>query len=331
MSMSFRRHLLPLLLLGLLAPAARSAFASCGADGCPLDVRGPETSLRRFSFDLAWLAIDQDHVWVGSREGFVGEIPAHENEISTRTRTLQATGRVRLTDQLAFSASLPWIDRVHRHEHALHPGHYVMEEFQMQGLGDATVLGAYTPGGAGPGRALSVTLQLGAKLPTGLRHVAPVNGDEPEPAARPGNGSFDLIAGAQVRHSFAVTGLAGLHGSLPLSLGVLTRANGSGTEGYTMGNETQINATAAYPLTHWLQVLGQVNARWRQQDGPGLTHADPAHTGGNSILASPGLLVRVGNVAWYAYDQIRVHEHVNGIQIVAPHHLMIGSSWSLGD
>ncbi|HYM82362.1 MAG TPA: transporter [Candidatus Limnocylindria bacterium] len=291
-----------------------------------LDLRGPESNSGRFSVDIGYQLVFQDQVLVGTRKGTVGEIPSHHNEVETRTETWVATGRAGVTDWLSLSASLPYIDRVHRHESEHHPGFFEEQKWTYSGLGDLTVLGYLTPG-AGQGRP-SVTLQLGLKAPTGKRNVGEIEGEQPEPMARPSSGSWDGLVGVQVRHWVDTRTFQGDGVSLPLSAGVLARVNGPGTDDYRAGNELQLNVAGGWALLSRVSLLAQVNTRWRAKDDVGATDGEEANTGGTAVFATPGL--RVGfspTMTAYGYVQMRLYERVNGIQITAPYHVMVGTSY----
>ena len=324
------RRLAPALVVvaALLALASRS-YAGCGAEGCPVDLRGPEVGRARFSFDLSYQYLDQDQPRIGTRRAEVGEIPGVHNEIETRTRSWIATARGGVGSWLAFSASLPYIDRLHVHEHEHHPGFYEEQEWNYAGLGDLMVVGNVTPGGSAPSHPTSVTFQLGVKAPTGKRNVETIDGGQPEPMARPGTGSWDGLAGVQVRRWVAARAPIGGGGEpVAFTLGVLGRRNGAGTENYRVGHELQVNLTGAWPLAPGLSFIGQLNSRWRRKDDVGRTDGEADHTGGTAVYATPGLRVGMSAVALYGYVQTRLYERVNGIQITAPVHLVLGTNYS---
>jgi hypothetical protein len=316
-----------LALLGA-AVAAAPAAASCGAEKCVLDLFGPEMSLKPYSLEISYQSVDQDDVRVGTDPGTVGEIPSTHNEIATQTQSWNVNGRARVSEWLAFSATLPFLDRMHRHEHEHHPGFYEVQEWNYSGVGDLMVTGSLTPGGQpAPGRT-SVALQLGVKAPTGKTEVEEVDGDQPEPPARPGTGSWDGVAGVQVRRPFGTRTLDGDAIPMTFSIGVLGRVNGTGTEDYRIGNEFQVNAAGGWALTTQVALLAQVNSVWRAKDDVGETDSDPDNTGGTAVYATPGMMVNVGPaLAVYGYAQVRLYERVNGIQITAPFHLMIGTRY----
>src|SRR5689334_6614755 len=205
--------------VGLL-PAA--AFASCGSDHCPIDL-GLLWEHSLLTFDVSQQYLDQNQVRVGAQDATVGAIPAEENEVRTLNRI--TTGRVSYqpTEAWSFMASVPYVSRYHEHIHD-DAGTPVIQRWSFAGLGDmeATATRTFRTGAEG-GRRYHVT--AGFKAPTGLRHVAEFDGDEPEPPTRPGNGAWAGIAGAGAEWSITTKMPSGLSGAVPVRLSVMGRAN----------------------------------------------------------------------------------------------------------
>ena len=318
-----------LALLAALAPVP-AARASCGAEGCPLDLRGPELLRGVVALDLNYQYVDQNQLWSGTAKA-TGPIESHGIlEQETRSSLMVVGARSQVSRSFGFSASLPYVlDRVHRHTFEHHPGYFIPSRWEYSGVGDLTVLGNWTP----PlqlGHA-TLTAQAGVKLPTGKRHVEEVLGEEPEPAARPGTGSFDWLGGFQLSAPIATRTFGGEVLYVPLSFSAMARANGVGTEDYKMGNEAMVNVAGGYALSHSVSAIAQINFNAHGKDQAGQTDADPHHTGAVSVLASPGLQLKLTPMlAIYGYGQFRIYEHTNGPQLVSPFHLVFGSSYALG-
>ena len=322
-------------LLSIARPGA--TLANCGAEGCPLSPQGPEAALGRFSFDLGYQYIDASRSWDGNHaisadqalaaEGGIG----HVVEQRTLTRSYLLNARARLTDRLMLTGTLPYIYRMHRHALAHHAGFFIESEWNMQGLGDASLLANWAVLAAAHPAASSLVLQAGIKLPTGETHVEEVGGELPEPPARPGSGSTDALVGALFRHAITAPTLGGRVTSVPLGLSVLGRLNGSGTAAYRIGNEWQANFSTAYGLTHRVQLLAQINATAHARDNVGTTDAEPHSTGATALFASPGLrLDIVPGMSVFGYYQFRLYEHTNGPQLTAPYHLSLGVGYASG-
>jgi hypothetical protein len=199
----------------------------------------------------------------------------------------------------------------------------------MTGIGDAVALASWSvmrpssPGG------MNLVVLAGAKLPTGETDAPVVLDEQPEPPARLGSGSTDYVGGAQLTRAFGTRSLSGEAGMLPVSLGVGVRFNGTGTENYKSGDEWQADLGCSYPVVRWMRALAQVNASGHKKDDVGDTDAEPHHTGGNVVFASPGLQVDLlPGVSAYGYYQFRLWQHTNGPQLVSPYHLVFGLGYS---
>jgi hypothetical protein len=305
------------------------AEASCGSDMCVLDLRGPEAARGRWSVELAYSFIEQDHVRIGTDPATVGEIPGEHNEIETRSDVWTTTARTIVSERLSLAASLPWVKRFHAHEEEHHEGagFYETHTWDYEGLGDVLVSSYLTPDGFLDGETWSTSLMLGIKAPTGKEEVEAVDGHQPEPMARPGTGSWDGMVGFQVRRPLITTTFSGEAIPIPLSFSVTGRVNGTGTEDYKIGNEVVGNLAGGWGLASNVVFLGQINARFRAKDEEAGATAE--NTGGTAWYATPGLSVSTGPVGVYGYWQFRLYENVNGIQITAPSHLMFGVNYSL--
>jgi hypothetical protein len=275
-----------------------------------------------FSFELTYQYIDQDQPKIGADDATVGEIQRHHDEVRTLNRMTTARGVYRAGSAWSFSASLPWIDRYHEHIHH-HMGEDEVERFNYSGIGDLEVATLRSFGGGESRRRGFVS--AGVKMPTGDTSVPNEEGDQPEPAARPGSGSWDVIAGAGVEWQLGAASEGGR--MVPLRLSVTGRYNGFGTEDYRVGPEVQAHLGTEYPLMRSLSLLAQANFRVRGQDDVASSGVNEADTGGTMVFLSPGLRAAVSRAASvYALVQIPVYQRVNGIQIVSDGNLYVGVS-----
>ena len=321
--------LAPLIALALLPLAAQPARANCGSEGCPLAVFGPERLHGRWTLDVGFQSIEQDQLWDGSAASDETEGVGHVTERLMDTESWVGNAGFAVTPRIQVQAVIPYLKRHHVHDLEHHPGTFTTYEWQFQGLGDASVLGNWRAAGDPTTGIGSLTVQAGIKLPTGATHVEEIDGEEPEPPARLGTGSTDGLLGATLAHAFSVP-VPGGRGTMPIALGLLGRANGTGTDGYRVGNEVQGNLTAAYPLMPWGSVLIQVNGVIHDRDEVGDTDAEPHETGSETLYVTPGASVhRPSGMGAYAYWQIRTYAHTNGPQLVAPSHFIFGLSYAL--
>jgi hypothetical protein len=320
--------ILSIALLGLgLLP--RALQASCGSQSCPLDPFGGY-SAGRVSVSLSYQYVDQDRARVGRHRAAFDAIPGDDIELRTLNRQFTLHAATAINRRWATSLELPWVDRYHAHLHGHGTGPKTLQEFRYSGLGDLTLLQHWIPIGALDQAGTTVRIDGGVKMPTGRTEVEGVNNHVPEPSALPGTGSWDVIAGAHVMRLGQAAGLmrgAGvtrLHGTLQ------ARWKGKGTEEYRVGNEYLASPGASWPVISALSLVGQLDARFREKDDPGTTHAVRSNTGGSWLFASPGVRYEgPRGMSAQAVVQIPVYENVNGIQIVAPVHLWVGTTWRL--
>lgn len=307
-----------------LAPAV--ARATCGAEGCPLVLGGAMD--QRWSFDLRYQAVTQDKLWNGSAEtnfAAVADDPDHGHEIEqlTRTRSWVAEAQGRLLPSLTLRLSVPYLKRFHRHAHQHHPGFYEEAEWDYQGLGDATAMLHWTAYRSASG--LSASVLGGAKFATGRTNVEEVDGAQPEPGARLGTGSNDVIAGLSVSQRLPWVK------ALPITASVLQRFTTKGTDDYRVGDEFQAGLSTGMRVGSWVTLLAQSNYGSHESDVPGILEDEEApHSGGRAIFVSPGVRLDLRGVALYALYQRRVWQHSDEPSLVAPYHLLVGTTYSLG-
>ena len=321
--------LVPALLVATAAAFVHQARASCGAEDCPLGAHGHQFLGGRFGLDLSLQYIDQDKVRVGTHEAEVGALPSPEDEVRTLSRIYTVTGSALVTPRLGLTMALPWIDREHQHI-AHEEEEPELQDFRYEGVGDLTTTAQWIALGADPAGGPSLSLLFGVKLPTGRREVEAIDGEQPEPPARPGTGSVDGIVGFHAMKPLRARSFGGESGVVPLFVGAQFRRNGQGTEDYRVGNELQASAGASYPVFAGGELLTQLNLRVRGKDDVGETDALADNTGGTWLYLSPGFRLRTGGMlGLFGYVQIPVYQKVNRIQLVSPYHLLIGTSIAL--
>lgn len=304
-----------------LAFAPASLWASCGSESCPLDHMG-RWSENPLSFEVTYQYIDQDQPKIGTEDAEVGEIQRDHDEVRTLNRMTTARVVYRPATAWSFSASLPWVDRYHEHIHH-EAGEDIVERFNYSGIGDLEVATLRSFGGGESRRRGFVS--AGVKMPTGDTSVPNEDGDQPEPAARPGSGSWDVLAGLGMEWQLG----SATEGErmVPLRLSVTGRYNGFGTEDYRIGPEVQAHLGTEYPLMRSMSLLAQANLRIRGQDDVGSSGVNEEDTGGTMVFLSPGVRAAVSHAASvYALVQIPVYQRVNGIQIVSDGNLYVGLS-----
>ena len=308
---------------------AKAARASCGAEGCPLEVRGPELMGNHFGFDLGYQYVNQDKLWDGNGEAGPPTPEDHEVETLTRTNSIMGTGRAQFGQRVLVTSTIPYMNRTHTHLVQHHPGFYVPATWNYSGFGDLLTIAQASVLGSKVHDPVSFSVRGGIKLPTGRTNVPEVDGEQPEPSARPGSGSVDWLAGAQVRKLVATKTLKGQRIDVPVSLSGTWRWNGKGTEDYKVGDEVQAALSGGWALSRPLLALLQVNYRHHDSDEPGES-GDVSHIAAEeSVYLTPGLRGQVTNdIAAFGYWQIRVYEHTTAPELIAPYHLSFGLSYS---
>lgn len=315
---------------------ARGVHASCGAESCSLENGAFGAGYRRFAFELSYQDIDQDGAWVGTHSASIGAIPSEADEVRTHSQTVLLKGQMSFNRRFVGMVQLPYIDRFHSHllneegeEPALH-------EFQYSGIGDASVTGSYMVWGHGGEEDVTVSALAGVKLPTGEKHVDAIDGDEPEPHARLGTGSYDAIMGAHVMSFHSVPTFGGAPGMLPVFGSVRFLLTSRGTDDYRVGNTLDANLGTAYPLGDRLQFLAQANYRYHHRDDSqeaeeGEEPEGPVvNTGGQAFYLTPGLRFQAASLlSLQAYMQVPVYQKVNEIQLVSPYHLWFGVTYRM--
>ena len=295
------------------------AWASCGSESCPLDHMS-RWSENPFSLEVTYQYIDQDQPKIGTEDASVGEIQRQHDEVRTLNRMTTARAVYRPASAWSFTASLPWVDRYHEHIHH-QLGEDEVERFNYSGIGDLEVATLRSFGGGESRRRGFVS--AGVKMPTGDTSVPNEDGDQPEPAARPGSGSWDVLAGMGVEWQLTRSP----ERMVPLRLSVTGRYNGFGTDDYRIGPEMQAHLGTEYPVMRSLSLLAQANLRIRGQDDVGSSGVNEEDTGGTMVFLSPGVRAAVSKMASvYALVQIPVYQRVNGIQIVSDGNLYVGMS-----
>lgn len=299
------RRLLGIALLSFVAFAA-PLYAGCGSSSCPLDLNALNLPhAHRFSLDLSLQYIDQDQPRIGTHDAAVGEIHGHHDEVRTINRITTATLTYAATERVHVTASLPFVSRAHEHLES----DVVPEAWDIHGVGDLSLVAR-----ANVWRRL--WLIGGAKLPTGADDRRNEEGELGELPIQPGSGTTDAIAGVAWQSEFARRVPRTSDYATAAWFASATYQRRGSRDDYRLGNELQLNAGAALPLTKRLEALAQLNGRIRERDRA----ADPEEaelTGGTFVYASPGLRWSLGGASLYVLAQLPVYQRVNAIQLTS--------------
>jgi hypothetical protein len=342
---------LPLRRASILAALALVAFAShaaasCGSESCLLD-NALGVGAHKFSLELSYQYVDQDQLKRGSEDVDPAELLIEGGEVRTRSRVTTVNSYAALSPRWLVSASIPFVDRLHQHVVAQDVPEPEMRTWEYSGLGDMTVSTTWTVWGALT--PLSLSLQGGVKLPTGRRHVPEINGEEPEPHARPGTGSTDLLGGLQIVKLLQLP-LLSRAGTTTLFASGMVIHTGYGTDDYRVGRMIDGHLGLTQPIISRLSLVAQCNVRDRAQDdvkasettvvhahaGLSALHETPAeggkveNTGGTTLYVTPGMRFEVTPwLSFAGYAQVPVVQHLIGQQLVASTQFWMGATYRL--
>ena len=181
-----------------------------------------------------------------------------------------------------------------------------VQTFRHTALGDVRITGVYS----GFSQDMSTGLIFGVKLPTGDFRFAGFDRD-----VEIGSGSTDVIVGGYHQGKFGKTGQAGWYVQANWQTPIAIQG------GYRPGAE--VDAAAGVYWEGWsfdhgfrLSPIAQVIASSRNHDsGPA---ADPANSGYQRVMFSPGLELNAKTWRLYGDVEIPAWQRVNGNQLVAP-------------
>lgn len=319
------RHAAGALLL-LFLFTSQNVSASCGSSSCPIDLHALQFGDGKFSLDLSFQYIDQDQPRIGSRRAQVGAIASDHDEIRTINRLTALQLNYSLSERFQMAVTLPYVSRSHEH---FDEENAQIERWNFADAGDVAVQGRLRLFASNSLEHSSLWLTGGVKLPTGSKRETGSTGEDAEVTIAPGTGSTDALLGityqSGVLRDTALQGEMGHTTLIPLFIALNGRWNGRGTHDYRRGHEIQLNAGTEYPLTNTVHLLGQINGRMSSKDDVGQTDENRDLTGGRYLYLSPGLRLLVGaKMSVYAFVQLPVYQHVNGLQLTSKANYLAG-------
>ena len=302
--------------------AAPAAFATCGAAFCSIntnwDAHGAWAE-PGWRFDLRYEHILQDQPQTGTDRISVGQIPKHHDEVFTQNRNWLATLDYTFNADWGAALYLPLVDRSHTHIHN-HRGAPLIESWDFSSAGDARVVGRYrvaTFEDREP-KLGSTGLYFGLKLPTGQIDVRNGAGDVAERSLQPGTGTTDALFGAYYAQLLPMKDLSWFAEGL-------FQAPMNTRDGYKPGTRVSLDTGVRYNATEDFSVMLQLNAVFRGRDSG--ANAEPDDSGGKFWFLSPGFSYALTREAVvYAYYQVPIYQHVNGVQLTARGASAIGVS-----
>lgn len=280
-------------LLLALAPCASLACA-CGCGVFEVDALPSMTQGATFSLDYDFM--DQNRNWSGTS----GAPASANDDKKIETDFFTAGGQYVFDRNWSVKVEVPVWNRAFTTDTGSG-----IATFRHGALGDIRVTGIYT--GLSDDRTTGVI--FGVKLPTGDFRYAGFDRD-----TEIGTGSTDALFG--LYHSGTLTSdeTWGWYGQILWDKAL------TGQGGYTPGGEFDGAVGLMYggfkldggaQITPILQMIGSSRVR------DGGVNADPANSGYNRVLLSPGIEVDVRGWKLYGDVEFPVYQNVNGNQLVA--------------
>ena len=306
-----------------IALAAHDSRASCGAAFCLVNT---DWSAQGYSseagarFDLRYEYIDLDQPRSGSDRVSVGQVPRHHDEVQTVNRNWVAGADWNFGNAWGASISIPYVDRDHTHIHN-HQGGKIVEIWHFRNLGEVRVQGRYDFLASHEKVEMQQAsgVMFGIKLPTGKYDVANGDGDIAERTLQPGTGTTDLLLGMYWHGQMPLddsSWFARVQGTLPMN----ERA------GFRPGKQLSIDGGLRYGIARDVGLMLQLNYLVKGRDSG--DQAEPDDSGQAQLLMSPGISWNPAkNAQVYAFVQLPLFQHVNGVQLTADWSALAGVSW----
>ena len=300
---------------GLTVPLlAAVAFASClwltpttamaCACGCGVFDVGTVTMMMSHPGGMIYLEDDyqsQDQNWVGSHSA-----PASANTDKEIQTHFGGVGMIyQFNSNWGVELKIPYWDRLFRTDEGS-PGAPDIVDYRHSALGDIHLQARYT-GLSSAEQSTGIT--LGVKLPTGDWTYPNFDRD-----TSIGTGTTDLLVGIYHLHNINLSALSDGPGRLQWFGEFLLDRAFNTREGYRPGNEMDaalgliyagVQIAPSVSLSPLLQVI--VSDRYHDSG----ENADPANSGYERLLISPGLEANVGRWTLYADAEFRTLHYAN--------------------
>jgi len=298
--------------------AVSPAHAHCGGAFCTIntnwDVQGvwDKPGVR---LDLRAEFIDLDQLRKGSHDTRPAGIVDTHDETRTINRNFVGTLDWSVTPQWGITLRAPLVDRSHNHIHNLDDGaggvEPEAESWNFTKIGDLQAIARYAFHQDADGEA---GVRFGLKLPTGSIHQKNSISGVAERSLQPGTGSTDAIVGAYYHGR--------LHGAGWFVQGTWQQVVNE-RDHFRPGRQLSADVGMNYSITPKFSLLMQVNAQHKSRDEG--VNAEPADSGNQSVLLSPGLSYRVTpGMQVYGFIQKPIYQHMRGVQLTADWSAAVG-------
>lgn len=289
-------------------------FASCGATFCTVNTDWHAQGIWSGAgsrIDLRYEFVDQDRPMHRSDRVAVGEIRRHHDEVRTLNRNLVLAYSYHAESGWGVNVQLPWVSRNHAHTHN-HHGLKIDDRWDIDAIGDARVT-VRAPLSADQ----NLALLAGLKLPTGRTKLTNEANKLAERTLQPGTGSTDLILGIS-HHALS----RGPHGWFTQAMWQHALKD---HDDYRPGDQVSVDLGWRYAFNNTLSTTLQLNAQVRRRDKG--SNAEPEDSGSRFVHLSPGVTYALSRATQlYAFVQLPVYAHVNGVQLTASRNFAVGLS-----
>ena len=281
-----------------------------------------------FAVGIQTEVIDNDEFSTEQLENYAGSSleGVHSVDRITNTSISISYG---ITEDLSINARLPYIERNNIQEGEIEDGEAETHTHgDSSGFGDILILGQYR---ISQSKNTNVSVNFGMKLPTGETNNKDKDDVRFETEFQPGSGSWDFLFGV------AVSKQSGLFG---YNANILFNKTTKGAQSTEIGDAISYNVALSYRLnrhsrashdhshshdgeTQW-DIMLELNGQKRDKNK--ISGNSEKHSGGNTILLSPGVRVSSGNLGGFLSVGIPVVENQNGTQADIGNRILAGIS-----
>lgn len=310
------RHVLSLATLAALLPV--SSGLACSACGCTLSSDWASQGLaasRGWRFDLRYDFFEQDQLRAGT-DSVSRDSLSYPNDREVQRYTINRNATFALDYGInrnwGVNVALPWFDRSHA---TIAEGDTAISTSHDRGIGDLRVMARYVSFDAQH----STGIEFGLKLPTGKFdspfRSGPQQGETLDRGLQLGSGTTDLMVGVYKFGALAPDWGYFAHALLQVPL--------ASRDEFRPGAGINANLGLRYTASSaWVPQL-QINARAEKREQG--VNGDVENSGATLIYLSPGLTWNLSRrFSTYAFVQVPLYQHVNGLQLEATELASVG-------
>ena len=316
-----KRKLTMLAAIGAAIMSANAA-ASCGSAFCTTNTSWETQGLWSGAgtrVDLRFEYVRQDDLRSGSHRVAPAGKEGEDDELRSTNRNWLLSVEHSFDENWGFAVNLPFVDRTHLHIANDAGTKPTLERWDFSRLGDAHVIGRYQFSQSDP-QSAATGLHFGLKLPTGAHDVANSDGEIAERALQPGTGTTDLVLGIYANGNFT-EGKSGWFAQASLQQPLNSK------DDFRPGRQIHLDAGYRRQLATSVDGLLQLNLHTKQRDSG--AEAEPDNSGSTFVSLSPGISWAVSrDTRVYAFAQVPLYRHVNGIQLTAKWSAVGGFSYA---